>query len=77
MYGFKLEGGEWFKGGFRKHFKIEWNYLQETRLGIQLAKNKAQNSKAPEKQSVVSQKQSVVLQKQSVVYTSKNNNNWN
>jgi len=28
--------------------------LQETRLGIQFAKNKAQNSKAPEKQSVVS-----------------------
>jgi len=70
MYGFKLEGGEWFKGGFRKIFKIEWNSLQETRLGIQLAKNKAQNSKAPKKQSVV-------LQKQLVVYTSKNNNNWN
>jgi len=30
MYGFKLEGGEWFKGGFRKLFKIEWNSLQET-----------------------------------------------
>jgi len=23
MYGFKLEGGEWFKGGFRKLFRIE------------------------------------------------------
>ena len=30
--------------------------MQETRLGIQLTKNKAQNSKAPEKQSVISQK---------------------
>ena len=70
MYGFKLEGGEWFKEGFRQIFKIEWNSLLKTILGIQLAKNKAQNSKAPEKQSVVSQKQSIV-------YTSKNNNNWN
>jgi len=42
--------------------------LQETRLGIQFAKKKAQNSKAPEKQSVVSQKQSAVN-------ISKNNNN--
>jgi len=23
MYGFKLEGGEWFKGGFHKLFEIE------------------------------------------------------
>jgi len=49
--------------------------LQETRLGIQLlgiqlAKNKAQKSKAPERQSVVSQKQSVV-------YTSKYNQQLN
>jgi len=51
MYGFKLEGGELFKGGFHKLFTLEWNYLQETRLGIQL--NKAQNTKPPEKQSVV------------------------
>jgi len=69
MYGFKLEGGELFKRAFLKLFKLEWNSSQETRLGIQLAKNKAQNNKTPEKQSVVSQKQSVV-------YTSKNNNNW-
>ena len=66
MYGFKLEGGELFKGGFRKHFKLEWNSSQETRLGIQLAKNKAQKSKAPEKQSVVSQKKNRLFRK----------NNW-
>ena len=23
VYGFQLEGGEWFKGGFRKLFRIE------------------------------------------------------
>ena len=71
MFSFKLEGGEWFKWGFRKLLKIEWNSLQETRLGIQFAKNKAQYNKTPEKQLVVLQKQSVVSQKQSVVYTSK------
>ena len=70
MYGFKLEGGQLFKEGFRKLFSLEWNSLQETRLRIQLAKNKAQNSKVAEKQSVFSQKQSVV-------YTSKNNNQLN
>jgi len=64
MYGLKRKGGELFKGGFRKLFKLECNSLQETRLGIQLAKNKAQNNKASEKQSVV-------FAKQSVVYTSK------
>ena len=37
MYDFKLEGGELFKGGFHKLFNLEWNSLQETRLGIQLA----------------------------------------
>jgi len=42
MYGFKREGGgELFKGGFRKLFKLEWNSLKENRLGIQLAKKQS------------------------------------
>jgi len=39
---------ELFKGGFRKLFKLECNSLQETRLGIQLAKK--QNSKTTKHQ---------------------------
>jgi len=42
------KGGELFKGGFCKIFKLEWNFVQETRLGIQLAKkqsSKQQNTK--------------------------------
>jgi len=35
------KGGELFKGGFRKLFELEWNSLQETRLGIQLAKKQS------------------------------------
>ena len=60
MYGFKLEGGEWFKGGFRKLFSLEWNSFEKTWYRIQLAKNTKQFNTAPEKQSVVSHKQSVV-----------------
>jgi len=41
MYGLKLEGGELFKGGFHKLFKLDWNSLLETRLGIQLAKKQS------------------------------------
>ena len=29
MYGFKLEGGEWFKEGFRKLLSQEWNYFEK------------------------------------------------
>ena len=29
MNGFKLEGGELFKEGFRKLLKQEWNYLKK------------------------------------------------
>jgi len=32
---------EFFKGGFRKKFRLEWNSLQETRLRIQLAKKQS------------------------------------
>jgi len=28
MYGFKLEGGEWFKEGFHKLLSLEWNYFE-------------------------------------------------
>jgi len=35
------KGGELFNGGFRKLFELEWNSLQETRLGIQLAKKQS------------------------------------
>ena len=41
IYGLKREGeggGEYFKGGFRKLFKLEQNPLNETQLEIQLAK---------------------------------------
>jgi len=60
MYGFKLEGGEWFKEGFRKLLSLEWNHFEKTWLRNQFAKNTKQISTTPEKQSVVSQKQSVV-----------------
>jgi len=36
--GLKREGGELFKGGFRKKFKLEQNPLNETQSEIQLAK---------------------------------------
>ena len=55
-------GGELFKGGFRKKFKLEWNSLQETRLGIQLAK----------KQST---KQQITRKTIGCLYQ-QNNNNW-
>ena len=54
MYGFKLEGGEWFKESFRKLLSLEWNYFEKTWLRNQFAKNTKQISIAPEKQSVVS-----------------------
>jgi len=57
MYDFKLEGGEWFKKGFRKLLSLEWNSFEKTWFRIQLAKNTKQFSTTPEKQSVVSQKQ--------------------
>jgi len=38
IYGLKREGGELFKGGFRKKFKLEQNPLNETQSEIQLAK---------------------------------------
>ena len=53
MYDFKLEGGEWFKEGFRKLFSLEWNSLEKTWIRIQFAKNTKQFSTAPKKQSVV------------------------
>jgi len=74
MYGFKLEGGgggNCLKGVFANFWRLKEILCKKPDLGIQFAKNKAQNSKALEKQSVVSHKQSVV-------YTSKKNrNNWN
>jgi len=39
MYDFKLEGGEWFKEGFRKLLGLEWNYFDKTWIKIQFAKN--------------------------------------
>ena len=53
MYDFKLEGGEWFKEGFRKLFSIEWNFFKKIWFKIQFAKNTKQFSTSPEKQSVV------------------------
>ena len=38
IYGLKREGGELFKGGFRKLFELEQNTLNETQSEIQLAK---------------------------------------
>ena len=38
IYDLKREGGELFKGGFRKKFKLEQNPLYETQSEIQLAK---------------------------------------
>jgi len=64
MNGFKLEGGELFKEGFRKLLSQEWNSLKKTiDKEFSLPKQQAKTT-VPEKQSVVSQKQSVV-------YTSK------
>ena len=60
MYGFKLEGGEWFKEGFRKLLSLEWNYFEKYLIKKSVCQNTKQISTAPEKQSVVSQKQSVV-----------------
>jgi len=48
MYGFKLEGGEWFKEGFQNLFSQEWNLLRES-LDLEISLQ----STAPEKQSVV------------------------
>jgi len=41
MYGFKLEGGECFKKGFRKLLSLEWNYFENTWLRIQFAKTQS------------------------------------
>jgi len=60
MYGFKLEGAEWFKEGFHKLFSLEWNFFEKTWFKIQFAKNTKKFNTTSEKQSVVSQKQSVV-----------------
>jgi len=60
MYGFKLEGGEWFKEGFHKLLSLEWNYFENNLIKESVCQNTKQISTAPEKQSVVSQKQSVV-----------------
>jgi len=38
MYGFKLDGGEWFKEGFCKLFSLEWNSFEKTWFRIQFAK---------------------------------------
>ena len=46
MFCFKLEGGEWFKEGFHKLFLDRMKILcKKPDLGIQFAKNKAQNRK--------------------------------
>jgi len=37
IYGLKREGGELFKGGFQKLFKLKQNPLNETQSEIQLA----------------------------------------
>ena len=49
MYDLKREEGELFKGGFRKLFKLEWNSLQETKLGIQLAKKQSTKQQSTRK----------------------------
>jgi len=49
MYGFKLEGGEWFKESFRKVLSLEWNHFEKTWLRNQFSKNTKQYSTAPEK----------------------------
>ena len=38
-------GGELFKGGFQELFKLEWNSLQETRLGIVSQETKHKTAK--------------------------------
>jgi len=40
-YGFKLEGGEWFKECFHKLLSLEWNYFEKTWLRIQFAKTQS------------------------------------
>jgi len=60
MYGFKLEGGEWFKEGFRKLLSLEWNYFENNLIKKSVCQNTKQISTELEKQSVVSQEQSVV-----------------
>jgi len=47
-YGFKLEGGEWFKDVFRKLLSLEWNCFENIlikKLVFQNTKQKAQNQK--------------------------------
>ena len=62
--GFKLEGGELFKEGFRKLLSQEWNSLKKT-IDKEFSLPKKQAKAAvPEKQSVASHKESVL-------YTSK------
>ena len=63
MYGFKLEGGEWFKEGFRKLLSLEWNYFEN----ILIKKSVFQNTK----QKAQHQKNNRLFRKKkSVVYTS-------
>jgi len=54
MYGFKLEGGEWFKEGFCKLLSQEWNYFEKHLNQNSVCQNTKQISTALEKQSVVS-----------------------
>ena len=49
IYGFKLEGGEWFKEDFRKLLSLEWNSFKKTWFRIQFSKNTKQFSTTPEK----------------------------
>ena len=49
MYSFKLEGGEWFKEGFHKLFKREWNSLQETRFRNSVCQEQSSKQKSNRK----------------------------
>ena len=69
MDGFKLEGGELFKEGFRKILSQEWNYLKKQLIRNPVCQKQQEKTTVPEKQSVVSLNQSVV-------YTNKQNQNW-
>ena len=60
MDGFKLEGGEWFKEGFRKLLSLEWNYFEKQLIRKSVCQNTKQKAQHQKKQSIVSQKQSVV-----------------
>ena len=44
IYGFKLEGGELFKEGFRKLLILEWNYFVKTLIEKSVFQNTKLNA---------------------------------